>query len=246
MKKGLRLPGPALVISLVALFVALGGTGYAALRLPRNSVGTAQIRSGAVTGVKIRNGVVTAAKVKNGTLTGAKLRNGTVTAGKIDVRGLTVPNATHSTEAVTAMTAATASTATTATSATTAGTATTASSPGTLASGKTETGVYSVDFVAAAKGDSGSAAISFAFPLASAPAVEWLGPNTSDSNCPGSATNPQAAAGHLCVYASTGPPASSYCATACGSGYTFGALPTFSAPAPGRTSSTGAWAVTAP
>jgi hypothetical protein len=44
----LRRPSPALVISVVALFVALGGTGYAALRLPKNSVGAAQIKTGAV------------------------------------------------------------------------------------------------------------------------------------------------------------------------------------------------------
>jgi len=38
-----RRPAPATVIALVALFVALGGTGYAALALPKNSVGSAQV-----------------------------------------------------------------------------------------------------------------------------------------------------------------------------------------------------------
>jgi len=43
-------PSPALVISLIALFVALGGTSYAAITtLPKNSVGTAQSENGAVT-----------------------------------------------------------------------------------------------------------------------------------------------------------------------------------------------------
>ena len=32
-------PSPALAVALLALFVALGGTGYAALKLPNNSVG---------------------------------------------------------------------------------------------------------------------------------------------------------------------------------------------------------------
>jgi hypothetical protein len=41
-------------IALVALFVALGGTGYAALRLPAASVGTRQLRDGAVTDGKVR------------------------------------------------------------------------------------------------------------------------------------------------------------------------------------------------
>src|SRR3974390_395816 len=48
-----RAPGPALVISLIALFVALGGTTYAATSLPANSVGTAQIQNKAVTAAKI-------------------------------------------------------------------------------------------------------------------------------------------------------------------------------------------------
>lgn len=36
-------------LAIVALFVALGGTSYAATQLPANSVGTSQIRAGAVT-----------------------------------------------------------------------------------------------------------------------------------------------------------------------------------------------------
>ena len=45
---------PALVVSLIALFVALGGTSYAAINsLPQNSVGTAQLKNGAVTPPKI-------------------------------------------------------------------------------------------------------------------------------------------------------------------------------------------------
>ena len=48
----MKLPRPRLsyanVTATVALFVALGGSSYAALTLPRNSVGSAQIRTGAV------------------------------------------------------------------------------------------------------------------------------------------------------------------------------------------------------
>ena len=51
---------PALVISLIALFVALGGTTYAATGLPKNSVGTAQIKNGAITKTKIAKGTVSA------------------------------------------------------------------------------------------------------------------------------------------------------------------------------------------
>jgi hypothetical protein len=41
------------VIAYLALFVALGGTSYAAISLPRNSVGTPQLRNGAITPAKI-------------------------------------------------------------------------------------------------------------------------------------------------------------------------------------------------
>jgi hypothetical protein len=44
---------PALVIATLALFVALAGTGYAALSIPPKSVGTTQLRNGAVTNAKI-------------------------------------------------------------------------------------------------------------------------------------------------------------------------------------------------
>jgi hypothetical protein len=53
-------------IGLLALFVALGGTSYAATQLPTNSVGTGQIRAGAVTATKIHNGAITAAKLSPG------------------------------------------------------------------------------------------------------------------------------------------------------------------------------------
>lgn len=47
-------PAPAMVVASVALLVALGGTGYAASQLPANSVGTAQLRNGAVTAPKVK------------------------------------------------------------------------------------------------------------------------------------------------------------------------------------------------
>jgi hypothetical protein len=47
-------------VGLLALFVALGGTSYAAVKLPRNSVGTAQIRSKAVTQAKLSTATVKA------------------------------------------------------------------------------------------------------------------------------------------------------------------------------------------
>jgi hypothetical protein len=40
-------------MSLVAVFIALGGVGYAAFKLPKNSVGPKQIRNGAVSEAKL-------------------------------------------------------------------------------------------------------------------------------------------------------------------------------------------------
>jgi hypothetical protein len=56
------------VTSLMALTVALGGTSYAAITLPRNSVGSAQIKTSAVKNSDLGANSVTSAKVKNGAL----------------------------------------------------------------------------------------------------------------------------------------------------------------------------------
>src|SRR4051812_17045762 len=46
---------PAMAVALLALSISLGGTGYAAVKLPRNSVGNAQIKRDAVTGEKVKD-----------------------------------------------------------------------------------------------------------------------------------------------------------------------------------------------
>jgi hypothetical protein len=55
MKRFDRRPSPSLVIACLALFVALGGGAYAAVKLPRNSVGTRQLKTGAVTSAKVKD-----------------------------------------------------------------------------------------------------------------------------------------------------------------------------------------------
>ncbi len=59
-------PSPAMVLAIVALIVALGGTGYAAIKLPANSVGTAQLKKDAVTSLKVKNGSLLAGDFKAG------------------------------------------------------------------------------------------------------------------------------------------------------------------------------------
>jgi hypothetical protein len=63
-----RRPSPAMVVALVALFVALGGASYAAFKLPKNSVGTSQLKKGAVTGAKVKSGSLLASNFKAGQL----------------------------------------------------------------------------------------------------------------------------------------------------------------------------------
>jgi hypothetical protein len=55
-------------IALAALFVALGGTSYAAVALAPNSVGTRQLRRGAVTSAKVKDGSLLARNFKRGQL----------------------------------------------------------------------------------------------------------------------------------------------------------------------------------
>jgi hypothetical protein len=51
------------VTSLIALFVALGGSSYAALNLPKGSVGTKQLKRNAVTTQKIKSNAATRSKI---------------------------------------------------------------------------------------------------------------------------------------------------------------------------------------
>jgi|SRR6476646_2155465 len=50
------------VVSTICLFVVLGGTAYAASQLPRNSVGTKQLKNGAVSLAKINSAAKSALK----------------------------------------------------------------------------------------------------------------------------------------------------------------------------------------
>jgi hypothetical protein len=63
-----RRPSPALVVAVIALFVALGGTGYAAFKLPNNSVGANQIKDGAVGSSEVRDRSLLSSDFKQGQL----------------------------------------------------------------------------------------------------------------------------------------------------------------------------------
>src|SRR5262249_55493361 len=79
--RGLR-PSPAMVVACLALFVAVGGVGYAAVKLAPNSVKTKQIKKGAVTEPKLANGAVSNGKLADGAVSGSKIANGAIGGAK--------------------------------------------------------------------------------------------------------------------------------------------------------------------
>jgi hypothetical protein len=85
MKNALRRrPSPAMVVASLALLVALGGTSVAAVTaVPKNSVGTSQLKANAVTNPKIANAAVSNAKLGNDSVTGSKIKNGQVVTADI-------------------------------------------------------------------------------------------------------------------------------------------------------------------
>jgi hypothetical protein len=64
----LRRPSPALIIAVIALVMAMVSTGYAAFKLPKNSVGTKQVKKNAITGAKVKNQTLTGKDIKLSTL----------------------------------------------------------------------------------------------------------------------------------------------------------------------------------
>ena len=85
-------PSPAMIVALIALFAALGGSAYAAKK-----IGTKEIKANAITTGKIKKNAITTAKIKKEAVTGAKIKEASL--GE-------VPSATNATNAVNATNAA--------------------------------------------------------------------------------------------------------------------------------------------
>jgi hypothetical protein len=71
------------VMATIAVFIAVGGVSYAALKLPKNSVGVNQLKNNAVTTAKIKKNAVTAGKIKNGSIGTAKLAPGVASEANV-------------------------------------------------------------------------------------------------------------------------------------------------------------------
>ena len=70
-------PSPAMIVALVALGVALGGTSYAAVTLPKNSVSSRQLKNNSITSPKVKDRSLKAQDFAQGELpAGAKGADG--------------------------------------------------------------------------------------------------------------------------------------------------------------------------
>ena len=214
------------VIATIALFVALGGAATAATNLPRNSVGTKQIRNGAVNANKLRknavrpnkiaakavtlgklgpqavgpgnlgNGAVRTNKLATQAVIASKIRNNVVTTNKLNNNAVT--NGKLAADAV--------GTGNLRNGSVTLGKLADNVTPlvGTLKSGQTLRGV----FLLGGKVEDQRDAQSYQFPLLAEPASPeanvLLDPKSPTAACPGLsgglAQTPEAAPGQLCFY----------------------------------------------
>ena len=225
----MRIPRPKLnyanVIATIALFVALSGIAVAA-GLPKNSVGAKQLKRGAVTAAKLKRGAVTAGKIApkavvagklganavlpgnlgNGIITTAKLSDGAVIASKIKNSVVTTNKLNNDAVTTAKLTNGAVTTSKLGDGSVTLAKLADSVSPllGTLKSGQTLRGVFSVGSFAAAAADTTRGAASFQFPLQNAPSVTVLKKGETSANCGGlgggNNQTPQATGGNLCVY----------------------------------------------
>jgi len=256
------------VIATIALFLALGGAAIAA-GLPKNSVGTKQLKRGAVTAAKLKKGAVTSGKLAQKSVTAGKLGpnavlpgnigNGAITSAKIGAGAViasSIKNGVITTSKLASKAVTTDKLA--ANAVTNPILANGSVTPNklsdnfgpivsTLKTGQTLRGVFDL-------GDESKltrSASSFQFPLLNTPAAPTanvLAAGTTSAACSGlgGGATPQATAGQLCVYITSASPEFESLAFDAGSvnRLGFGLLAKFKAT--GDNFVQGQWAVTAP
>jgi hypothetical protein len=94
--KGIRLrrPSPALVIAILALFVALCGAGYAAVSLPPEAVKSRHIAPRAIEAAHISNDAVGKRAIASGAVGSQEIRNGSLRASDFGAGALPASTAT--------------------------------------------------------------------------------------------------------------------------------------------------------
>ncbi|MBB4664080.1 hypothetical protein [Conexibacter arvalis] len=79
--KRLKLPSPAMIVALVALFAALGGTSYAALSV--GSVTSREIKNGSIRNVDFKRGTLRGQEFKRDSLGGGAIKEESLDASKL-------------------------------------------------------------------------------------------------------------------------------------------------------------------
>jgi len=82
----MRRPSYSNVVATAAMFIALGGTSYAAVKITG-----AEVRDGTLTGRDVRNGSLSGRDVRNGSLRAADIAPGQIPAGPRGPRGAAGP-----------------------------------------------------------------------------------------------------------------------------------------------------------
>jgi hypothetical protein len=78
-------PSPAMVVACGALFVALGGTGYA---VATGSIDSREIKNNTIRSTDVRNNSLRGRDVRNNSLRGRDVRNGTLTGSDVNESSL--------------------------------------------------------------------------------------------------------------------------------------------------------------
>ncbi len=168
------------VTATLALFLSLAGGAYAATQLAANSVGTRQLRAGAVTPAKISKALLRSLAGKRP----AGANGATGTPGSTGPAGLPGAPGLPGTPGLPGPPGVTGAVG------------------GLLPSGATLRGVYEAD---SSVSPHHQTVVSFGYLLSEPLPEEVVIKGTpATAHCPGSVANPQAAPGHLCVYTSLG------------------------------------------
>lgn len=94
-------PSPAMIVAVLALFVALGGTVYAA-----GTINGKAIKKNTLPGNRVKTNTLPGSKIKKKTVAGNRLKNNTVTGTQVDEATLgKVPSAATADTATTALSA---------------------------------------------------------------------------------------------------------------------------------------------
>ena len=234
-----RRPSPALIVSVIALVAATGGTGYAAAKIAKDSVGAREIRAGAVASSELKDGAVRLKDLAADARPTAGASRATGPAGAAGPQG--APGAPGVTGPQ--------------------GPAGPRGERGpagplvdALPSGRTLRGVYAGQFHADAANEADRLPVSFPLPVLAGAELNtaYIARNeTPTPQCAGSASAPTAAPGWLCVYETdrAGLAADPDLVSAEVPGEDvgrYGFYVRLRAAAAGPTTAFGAWAVTAP